>query len=127
LPSVHEYGNAEPHIIVAAYLYDVVEDTDTTMSDVLRRFGEEVAELVDCHRCQKPEPQNARANVGVPARALPCADIIEKLPQHHRARLAICARVPPREARCTGANGQSRGDLLTTLFQQAAALVVIEP
>jgi hypothetical protein len=25
----------------------------------------------------KPEPQNAHANVGVPARALPCADIID--------------------------------------------------
>lgn len=37
----------EPHVIAAALLHDVVEDTPVTMTDLVRVFGAEVAELVE--------------------------------------------------------------------------------
>ena len=36
-----------PNTIVAALLHDVVEDTDTTIEDIKKRWGEEVGNLVD--------------------------------------------------------------------------------
>ncbi len=39
--------HAGPNTIVAALLHDVVEDTDTTIADITKMWGEEVALLVD--------------------------------------------------------------------------------
>jgi GTP diphosphokinase / guanosine-3',5'-bis(diphosphate) 3'-diphosphatase len=40
------FGIASPAILAAAYLHDSVEDTKTSIADILESFGEEVAELV---------------------------------------------------------------------------------
>ena len=39
--------HAGPNTIIAALLHDVVEDTDTTIEDIAKMWGEEVATLVD--------------------------------------------------------------------------------
>ena len=36
----------DPTVIAAAYLHDTVEDTGTTMQDIIREFGIDIAELV---------------------------------------------------------------------------------
>ncbi len=38
---------ADPATVVTALLHDVVEDTDATIADISRMFGEEIASLVD--------------------------------------------------------------------------------
>ena len=43
---LEEHGFDAPSLLAAAYLHDVVEDTNVSMSDVLDAFGPEVAELV---------------------------------------------------------------------------------
>lgn len=40
-------GVTDPEIIAAALLHDTVEDTEVTLLDLLQRFGERVASLVD--------------------------------------------------------------------------------
>lgn len=39
-------GIADPTVLTAAYLHDTVEDTDTTMQEIVGEFGTDVAELV---------------------------------------------------------------------------------
>lgn len=43
---LRDHGFDAPVLLAAAYLHDVVEDTDASIQDVLDRFGVEVAELV---------------------------------------------------------------------------------
>jgi guanosine-3',5'-bis(diphosphate) 3'-pyrophosphohydrolase len=43
---LRDHGFDAPVLLAAAYLHDVVEDTDATIQDVLDDFGPEVAELV---------------------------------------------------------------------------------
>lgn len=43
---LHDYGYDAQHIIAAAYLHDTLEDTQTTLSELLSEFGTEVGELV---------------------------------------------------------------------------------
>jgi len=40
-------GVTDPDLLAAVLLHDTVEDTDATVGDVERRFGDRVAELVD--------------------------------------------------------------------------------
>lgn len=37
----------DPEIITAAVLHDTIEDTDATLDDIRRRFGDRVTEIVD--------------------------------------------------------------------------------
>ncbi len=47
---------SDPHILAAAVLHDVAEDTDTTTEEIRERFGERVAQLVAA------ESENKRAD-----------------------------------------------------------------
>ena len=40
--------NAHPELIAAGVLHDTLEDTDTTYEELVREFGEEVADYVSC-------------------------------------------------------------------------------
>ena len=40
------HGYDAPHLLAAAYLLDVMEDTQTTLPDLVSEFGPEAAELV---------------------------------------------------------------------------------
>jgi len=41
-----DYGYDGPHILAAAYLHDVLEDTQTNLNELIASFGDEVSELV---------------------------------------------------------------------------------
>jgi len=41
-------GVSDPNMIAAAWLHDVVEDTDVTLEDIAAQFPAEVVQLVDC-------------------------------------------------------------------------------
>jgi (p)ppGpp synthase/HD superfamily hydrolase len=43
---LRSFGIVSPTVLAAAYLHATVEDTKTTIADILESFGEEVAELV---------------------------------------------------------------------------------
>ena len=42
-----EYG-ADNNVIAAGYLHDVVEDTDFSLKDIKKHFGDDIANLVEC-------------------------------------------------------------------------------
>jgi (p)ppGpp synthase/HD superfamily hydrolase len=48
-----KYGEVRTEVLTAAYLHDCLEKSDTTISDLLRNFGERIAELV--YRLTDPE------------------------------------------------------------------------
>lgn len=43
---LREFGEAREELLVAAWLHDIVEDTDVKLRDVEENFGQEVARLV---------------------------------------------------------------------------------
>lgn len=42
-----EYG-ADNNVIAAGFLHDVVEDTQSTLEDIRKNFGDDIAHLVEC-------------------------------------------------------------------------------
>ena len=44
---LEEYG-FDDNVISAGYLHDVVEDTDYTIDDIRKEFGDDIANLVMC-------------------------------------------------------------------------------
>lgn len=75
----------DPTTLAAAYLHDVVEDTQTTIQELILMFGESVAELV--YWLSDLEKGNRAARVlqscwrlsraPMPAKVIKCADIID--------------------------------------------------
>lgn len=75
------------HMIAAAYLHDVVEDTRTTVTDIERNFGGTVAslvqELTDCakeegNRAFRKEVDRERLSLASPeAQTIKLADLID--------------------------------------------------
>jgi len=56
----------DPNVVAAAWLHDIVEDTSVTISEVERRFGADVAKLVDeVTVAGNPESQNRAARIAV--------------------------------------------------------------
>jgi (p)ppGpp synthase/HD superfamily hydrolase len=43
---LNQEGATDPTLLAAAYLHDCLEKTDASIADLVREFGEEVAELV---------------------------------------------------------------------------------
>ena len=84
---VKQYGGTE-EMIAAAYLHDVVEDTDVTMDTITSLFGSVVASLVkDLTDVSKPSDGNREArktidrqhtaDASADAQFVKCADIID--------------------------------------------------
>ena len=85
--NVRRYGGTD-YMIAAAYLHDVVEDTDVTMDTITSMFGSVVAKLVsDLTDVSKPGDGNREArktidrqntaNATADAQFIKCADIID--------------------------------------------------
>lgn len=84
---VKQYGGTE-NMIAAAYLHDVVEDTDVTMDTITSLFGSVVAKYVsDLTDVSKPSDGNREArktidrqhtaDASADAQFIKCADIID--------------------------------------------------
>lgn len=134
---LREHAVTEPHVIAAAYLHDTVEDTETTISDILRMFGEDVAELVYWLTDAEVGNRKARtamaswrlARAPMEAKLIKLADIIDNT-RHIAERDAAFAPVFMAEKRDVMAKMvKVEGDLITNhpLFQQAAAQVIVKP
>lgn len=132
---LRDNGVSEPHIIAAAYLHDT-EDTDTTISDILRMFGE-VAELV--YWLTDAEVGNRKARMAMAswrlgrapmeAKLIKLADIIDNT-RHIAEQDKGFAPVFMSEKRDVLATMvRMEGDTITNhpLFQQAAAQVIAKP
>ena len=73
-----------PEMIAAAWLHDTVEDTDTTLDDVRRAFGDAVADLVEMLTdVSRPEDGNRAAR-----KALDREHIAKASPQAKTIKLA---------------------------------------
>lgn len=44
--TLRKFGEDDPVLLAAAWLHDTVEDTDVTIDDIRREFGDDVADLV---------------------------------------------------------------------------------
>ncbi len=100
---LREYGVTDPEVLAAAYLHDVVEDSDYTIEQIRKGFGQRVASLVH-ELTLDPEPdsfeekhrmlaEHARKMspdaklIKLADRAHNLSDILEK-PPHKRTRYA---------------------------------------
>lgn len=52
--------HADPNLLMAGVLHDTVEDTAATHEELLKRFGSDVADLVNAHTEDKSLPWQAR-------------------------------------------------------------------
>ena len=59
---LYESGVREQNTLSAAWLHDVVEDTNTTVQDIERQFGTKVANLVDAVTRRENEPREDYLN-----------------------------------------------------------------
>ena len=92
-----EQHGEEPDVLAAGYLHDCLEKTDTDVAELIREFGEEVAELV--FWLTDPEDSEGRekelvsswllARAPVEAKRIKLADIIDNAD-------AICQHDPAR-------------------------------
>lgn len=73
----HEGGIDEPHVLAAALLHDTVEDTETTIEELKRRFGPRVASMVAEVTDDKTLP----------------APVRKRLQVEHASQLSLGARV----------------------------------
>ena len=58
-------GVTDPNVIMAALLHDTVEDTDTTLEEIEKEFGKEVAGIVDEVSDDKSLPKAERKRLQV--------------------------------------------------------------
>jgi len=85
---LHDHGIRDPAMLVAAVLHDVVEDTPVGLPTIWRRFGDDVAKLVDeltdqfpagtgGNRRERKEKERARVATTSPrAQTIKYADLI---------------------------------------------------
>ena len=45
--TLHEFGHLDDDLTAAAWLHDVVEDTDVTIEEIYQEFGDRIGDLVD--------------------------------------------------------------------------------
>lgn len=71
-----------PTLRAAAYLHDVVEDTDTSIEDIRREFGYAVADIIDKLTRRKNESYEnyiARCSRSHRARVVKIADLVDNM------------------------------------------------
>jgi len=94
---LQEHGEARADVLAAAYLHDCLEKTDTSLSELIRAFGEDVAELVywltDPEGTEGAEKELLSAwllsRAPIEAKLVKLADIIDNtsaIRSHDRAR-----------------------------------------
>ena len=63
---LREYGVNEPELLTAAWLHDIVEDTDVKVRDVVENFGDEVGRLVFAVTTEKGESRKVKNAITYP-------------------------------------------------------------
>ena len=92
-----EHGEERPNVLAAAYLHDCLEKTDTDVAELIRQFGENIAELVywltDPEDSEGPEGRRLSAwllsRAPIEAKLIKLSDIIDNadaLRQHDPSR-----------------------------------------
>jgi guanosine-3',5'-bis(diphosphate) 3'-pyrophosphohydrolase len=70
---IHEAGVLDVNVIAAAILHDTVEDTETTLAELVREFGAEIAGIVGEVTDDKRLPKAERKRLQI-ERAARCSD-----------------------------------------------------
>lgn len=80
---LHESGICDQNILSAAWLHDVVEDTNTSLQTIHQLFGKDMAEIVDAVTKREDETRmaylNRVINFGKPAVLIKIADAYNNL------------------------------------------------
>ncbi len=113
---LRDHGVDDEHVLAAAYPHDVVEDTPTSLEDIMGAFGHEVAQLV--YWLTDAEKGNRKARMTLSAwrlgrapweaKLIKLADIIDNTRNIAEKRPGLRARHSAREARGPRGNGESR-------------------
>lgn len=132
-----DHGIEDEHVLAAAYLHDVVEDTPTTLQEIMGAFGDEVAQLVYWLTDSEKGNRKSRMTMSAwrlgrapwEAKLIKLADIIDNT-QGIAENDPDFAPVFLREKREVLAEMvKVEGDRLTNhpLYQRAAAQVLVQP
>ena len=112
--------NLDEQSIAAALLHDVVEDTETPMSEIKKQFGEEVANLVDgvtkISKMDIPDKEirsaeNLRKVIMSSARDIRII-FIKLADRLHNMRTISSLREEPKKAHCNRGNGDLCADCI---------------
>lgn len=87
--SLKQCGIGNPCILAAAWLHDVVEDTDTTVEDVSDEFGRDISGLVDTLTRRKPHENHDVYNSRVLSSSH-AAKLIKVADTEHNIRTIEC-------------------------------------
>jgi (p)ppGpp synthase/HD superfamily hydrolase len=82
---LRKHGVINPNVLASAYLHDTVEDTDTKVQDIIKEFGEDIAQLVywlsDMEEGNRASRNHMSAwrlsRAPFDAKLIKCADIID--------------------------------------------------
>lgn len=85
---LRDHGFDQPHVLAAAYLHDTLEDTPTTLLEIVSAFGTEVAELVywlsdlerGSRKCRKQMSAWRLSRAPLEAKLIKLADLADNTP-----------------------------------------------
>jgi guanosine-3',5'-bis(diphosphate) 3'-pyrophosphohydrolase len=133
---LRSYGIEASPVLAAAYLHDTVEDTEASIEDILKAFGEEVAELVywltDAERGRRKIRKIMSAwrlgRAPFDAKLIKLADFIDNAPdicRHDRSFAPVYLR---EKAKILAMMVRSEGERLTSLpiFAEASRITCLE-
>lgn len=130
-----EFGFTQPRLLCAAWMHDIIEDTECNYSDVKSRFGEEIADIVYAVTDELGKNRNERKEKTLPkldgfhdAQVVKLADVIANVRQCHRNGNKMYKRYHKEYASLEKYKGQAeRDDHMNALWNELDKLLSVDP